>query len=96
MKLTEYRAKKILLGDSYAGISINETQGVVPTSGKWVAKVDQGVKKRFKQGLVVIDKSAADMQQAIESWQVKGFSQFIIEPLLPHDNTPEQGRLWQL
>lgn len=97
VKISEYRAKKILLGDTYEGIQLrSETQTSksgarlkVP-AGRWVAKVDQGVKKRFKQGLVTIDKSPAATEQAICEWEQKGFSQFILEPLFPHEASEEQ------
>ena len=89
VKLSEYRAKKILLGDDYVGISIRDDDAL-PTEGQWVAKVDQGVKKRFKQGLVVVDKSASSLSAVIDGWKSKGFSQFIIEPFFPHDVKEEQ------
>ena len=57
VKLTEYRAKKILLGDSYRGISIRDGKEKIP-AGRFVAKVDQGVQKRMKQGLLVVDVDA--------------------------------------
>ena len=91
VKLSEYRAKKLLLGNDYAGLSIHpEGGGAMPTDGQWVAKVDQGVKKRFKQGLVVVDKPAAELEAAIEGWRAKGFSQFIIEPFFSHEAKEEQ------
>ncbi|HVM73317.1 MAG TPA: ATP citrate lyase citrate-binding domain-containing protein [Candidatus Paceibacterota bacterium] len=91
VKLSEYRAKKILLGDSYAGLSIRpEGDDVMPTSGTWVAKVDQGVKKRFKQGLIVVDKPAAELAASVESWKGRGFTQFILEPFFPHSPQEEQ------
>ena len=91
VKLSEYRAKKILLGNEYAGLSIHSDGGdAMPKDGQWVAKVDQGVKKRFKQGLVAVDKPAAELGAAIDGWKAKGFSQFILEPFFPHDVKEEQ------
>jgi ATP-citrate lyase beta-subunit len=91
VKLSEYRAKKMLLGNDYAGLSIRENGGdALPQEGQWVAKVDQGVKKRFKQGLVVVDKPAAELETAINRWRAKGFSQFIIEPFFSHNSKEEQ------
>ena len=89
VKLTEYRAKKIMLGDSYAGVSVRGTDASVP-EGQWVAKVDQGVKKRMKQGLVAINVDATKADVAINEWRTKGFSQFILEPLFPHEASEEQ------
>ncbi len=85
VKLSEYSAKKILLGDTYTGVSLRSGALSIP-AGRWVAKVDQGVKKRFKQGLVVVDKSESEIKQAIEQWEQKGFSQFILDPLVAHDS----------
>ena len=62
VKLTEYRAKSILVGDSYAGKSVRS--GEVVPEGQWVAKVDQGVKKRMKQGLLAINVDAAKAKEA--------------------------------
>ena len=91
VKLSEYRAKKMLLGNDYAGLSIRAEGGdVMPLDGQWVAKVDQGVKKRFKQGLVVVDTPANELSSAIDGWRAKGFTQFILEPFFRHDAKEEQ------
>jgi ATP-citrate lyase beta-subunit len=90
VKISEYRAKKILLGDTYEGMQLHTGDTVKLPSGRWVCKVDQGVKKRYKQGLLAIDKSAAEFQTAMEGWSTKGFSQFLVEPLLPHEQNEEQ------
>jgi succinyl-CoA synthetase beta subunit len=95
VKINEYRAKKILLGESYDGLSIREAGGdAMSSTGQWVAKVDQGVKKRFKQGLVVVDKPASELSAAIEGWKTKGFSQFILEPFYAH--TPEEEQYFSM
>lgn len=86
VKLSEFKAKKILLGNAYTGVQLHSGAITIP-SGHWVAKVDQGVKKRFKQGLVVVDKTEAETKAAISEWEQKGFSQFILDPLVPHDAT---------
>lgn len=90
VKLTEYRAKKILLGDSYRGVSIRAGEKTKIPAGKWVAKVDQGVKKRMKQGLVTVGVEGKDVEKSVAAWQKKGFSQFLLEPLFPHDASEEQ------
>ncbi len=89
VKISEYKAKKILLGDVYKGVQLR-SGGITIPSGHWVAKVDQGVKKRFKQGLVVVDKPEAQTKAAIAAWEQKGFSQFILDPLIPHE--PSEAR----
>jgi len=72
VKLTEYRAKKIILGDLYKGISVRvDRKGkLAPVEAEgslmgWVAKVDQGVKKRMKQGLVAINVDAKGVAKSI-------------------------------
>ena len=90
VKLSEYKAKSILLGDSYQGVQLRSgSEWQIPATPS-VAKVDQGIKKRMKQGLVVIGKPASDMEKAMHEWEGKGFSQFLIEPLLPHESSEEQ------
>src|SRR3990167_4164078 len=90
VKISEYRAKKLILGNAYRGL---ELQGGVKLpgrlTGQWVAKVDQGVKKRFKQGLIAIG-SRAKLVAALNSWKKKGFSRFIVEPFVPHKENEEQ------
>jgi succinyl-CoA synthetase beta subunit len=91
VKISEYRAKKILLGDTYKGVSIrSDSKAKLPKSGKWVAKVDQGIKKRFKQGLVAVGVSSAQAAKKMSEWKKKGFSQFLLEPLVPHKASEEQ------
>lgn len=91
VKITEYRAKKIILGDTYEGIPI-PGNGKVRLSEKtrYVVKVDQGVKKRFKQGLVALDKRSSEIPKAILSWKNKGFIRFLAEPYLPHEGNEEK------
>ncbi|MDR3570811.1 MAG: ATP citrate lyase citrate-binding domain-containing protein [Candidatus Pacebacteria bacterium] len=91
VKISEYRAKKILLGDSYKGILVRtEEKQKMPKGGTWVAKVDQGVKKRFKQGLVAVGVTPAQAAKKFALWQKEGFSQFLLEPLVPHKSEEEQ------
>ena len=90
VKLSEYKAKQLILGDVYKGIQLRSREKMVVSKGKWVAKVDQGVKKRFKQGLVSVNAPAKEMLAAIKEWEKKGFSQFVLEPYLEHEHSAEQ------
>jgi ATP-citrate lyase beta-subunit len=90
VKISEYRAKKILLGESYEGLQLRSGPDLSVPEGHFVAKVDQGIKKRFKQGLVTIDKPAKETLAAIREWEKRGFSQFILEPLFQHESSEEQ------
>src|SRR3989338_4343248 len=91
VKISEYRAKKIILGGAYKGVSVcDDEKTKLPAKGKWVAKVDQGVKKRMKHGLVAVDVSPQSAARSIGKWKKKDFSQFLIEPLFKHSPEEEQ------
>jgi ATP-citrate lyase beta-subunit len=90
VKMTEYRAKRLIIGENYAGISVRSGEKVKIPAGNFVAKVDQGVKKRFKQGLVAIDKKASELPAFFKAMEKKGFTQYIVEPMFPHENSEEQ------
>jgi len=90
VKITEYRAKRLLLGDAYAGLSFDEKGTTFPTKGSFVVKVDQGIKKRFVQGLVALSVPARDIQKVTAPWKKKGFSRFLAEPFFPHTKEEEK------
>jgi ATP-citrate lyase beta-subunit len=90
VKLSEYKAKSILLGGSYHGVQLRSGEKWQIPEGKWVAKVDQGTKKRMKQGLVAIDKPVTELEAKMHEWEKKAFSQFLLEPLVPHEASEEQ------
>ena len=102
IKLTEYRAKKLLLGDTYRGIAIGTGLPAVALlarrslgeggakKGRFVVKVDQGVKKRMKKGLVLLDQSPRGIPLAVSKLRKKGFSRFLIEPFVRHREEDEQ------
>lgn len=89
-KLSEYRAKQIVaaaLSVDYQGWS---TVDELPTDGRYVAKVDQAVKKRFKNGLVGLDLSPDEVSHWITIVQQKGYANFIIEPYQQHEQSDER------
>ncbi len=91
VKLTEYRAKKLILGDAYRGIRLKAGEKAkLPKSGRFAVKVDQGVKKRMKKGLVLLDQSPRAIPLAVSKLKKKGFSQFLAEPILKHNEKDEQ------
>lgn len=96
-KLSEFKAKKLLhefMGLPYSGMQIKgasfEALGILDTSKKYVAKVDEGIKKRNKLGLIKVGLDTHEIKQYIKELQEKGYSQFIIEELVPHDNSEEK------
>lgn len=93
VKLSEYRAKKILV-DNYLGYSLKfdsltEDLAQIP-EGKYVLKVDQGLKKRGKQGLVAVNIGLNDIAEYANAWSEKGFNRYILEPLFPHEQEQEK------
>ena len=88
VKLTEHKAKTLILGDAYSGVALGLGDSV--SSGTWVVKVDQGVKKRMKQGLVKVKVSPEEIPGFLTEWNGKGFTRFIAEQFLPHEASDEQ------
>ena len=94
VKLTEYRAKKIFFqqcGLSYEGASASI--GSIPhllSKNTYVVKVDQGIKGRMKKGLVKLQISTSKLQNAIQALSKRGYSQFIIEPMVHYNPSDER------
>lgn len=98
-RISEYRAKSLILTRMdmpYSGIQIQADKEVVPQlvqlnpSQTFVVKVDQGVKKRMKRGLIALNTSVSDIPQRISEIADKGFQQFIIEPMASYDQEYEK------
>ncbi len=94
VKLSEYRAKSLLVGEVYNGVCLHsETleQDIekLDEHASYIIKVDQGMKKRGKQGLLRLNVTAPEAQPAVQSLAEKGFTRFIAEPMLPHDDSEE-------
>ena len=93
-KLSEFRAKSLLV-PSYTGVGIHldslDTDCVLlDQSANYVVKVDQGIKKRGKQGLIRLNVQGADVASACTELAAKGFQRFIAEPMLPHKDSEER------
>lgn len=98
-KISEFRAKTLLsqvLGISYNGASITSESNVekeiekLDASQEYVVKVDQGVKKRGKQGLVKVRIDKGEVGNVIEEFKSRGFGYFIIEEFVPHEAFEEK------
>ncbi len=90
VKLSELTAKKLLhnyLEIPYFG---NSDPDSLDTNKKYVVKVDEGIKKRMKRGLLAIDSSPDQVRKFISEMQAKGFKHFIIEEMVPHDQAEER------
>ena len=99
-KLSEYRAKHIIhhaLDLPYSGWQITTNEPLEPQlaearaqGGSFVVKVDEGIKGRFKRGLVLLDVPADKLIDGLQSLSAKGYSWFIIEPQVNHDQSKER------
>jgi len=99
-KLSEYRSKCIIskaLELPYKGWQIDAklplaTQLKEPEalSGHFVVKVDEGVKGRFKKGLVLLDVPPNGLDGAIKKLAGEGYHSFIIEPMAAHSQADER------
>jgi len=94
-KISEYRAKEIintLLGIDYVGWPIVSSDSL-PKYGKYtkfVVKVDQAVKQRFKKGLVFLEVAKKDISEKIDFLRKQGYSSILIEPYVTHDGSDER------
>jgi len=97
-KISEFRAKKILyefLGKDYSGVSVDASKDLgeqvsrLDTDKRYVLKVDQGIKQRKKKGLVFFEVSKDNVKDRIKELQDKGYSYFILEEFLHHENFSE-------
>lgn len=94
VKLTEYRAKSLLV-DNYQGValhlaSLSDDVAQLIEHESYIIKVDQGVKKRGKQGLIRLNVGRDEAENAVRELAEKGFERFIAEPMLPHEENEER------
>ena len=88
IKISEYSAKKMIMGDAYRGVALTGREKF--PRGTFVVKVDQGVKKRMKQGLLAVGVNAESARKKIAGWRGKGYSRFLAEPLFVHEAHEER------
>jgi succinyl-CoA synthetase beta subunit len=95
-KISEYKAKALLfplLDLPYHGIHVAAPDIAhisLDANKSYVVKVDEGVKKRFKQGLVKLEITAEDVPAALEEFAQKGYTQFLVEEYVPHNKDDER------
>lgn len=93
-KISEFCSKKMIhqaLDLEYLGWEV--VGGVVPdvsTTEKFVLKVDQAVKQRFKRGLIYLDIKFADLPEKIKALTNKGYTYLLVEPYYAHDTKQER------
>lgn len=93
VKITEYKAKTLLI-ERYQGVSIQLSTlksdvARFDSNVKYVIKVDQGIKKRGKQGLIRLNITKDTAQKAVQELADKGFDRFIAEPMVEHADDEE-------
>ncbi len=93
-KISEYRSKNIvneLLGLEYSGWSVLDENIPSDISGeRFVVKVDQAIKQRFKRGLIFLDVTKKDIPSRVKELTEKGFHSVLVEPYVQHDGASER------
>lgn len=94
VKLTEHKAKMLLI-NNYQGrqlrpSTITDDVARLDENETYIIKVDQGIKKRGKQGLIRLNVRREGAEAAVRELAEKGFENFIAEPMLPHDESEER------
>ncbi len=99
VKLYEYSAKKIILGQlnlPYSGMPVKAGDDFanvakkLPAKYTYTVKVDQGVKKRFKNGLVFLNVKTSGIASALRNLKERGYNNFLIEKFIPHEQKSEK------
>jgi len=85
--ITEYAAKRLCFGEQYGGFSATratlvEVAHAIPEGLSYVVKVDVGIKKRGKQGLITINILKNKVSAAAEEFFNMGHERVIIEPFV--------------
>ena len=98
-KISEYRAKQMMsttLELPYEGWSIQkntlaaDVAAITGSHDRFVVKVDQAVKGRFKKGLVALDIPKKQITDTVQELIEKGYSSFIVEPYVKHETGSER------
>lgn len=94
IKLSEFRAKSLLVpgydGHALTLDTLDADIASLVEGVSYVVKVDQGVKKRGKQGLVRLNVAKGSVAHAVRELAEKGFMRFIAEPMISHEDADEK------
>lgn len=96
-KISEFKAKDILyttLNVPFTGVTFDFNKNSLSdlsllNSKKFVVKVDQGIKKRFKQGLIGLDLNSDEVKNKMEEFNKKGYDKFIIEEFISENGAKD-------
>jgi succinyl-CoA synthetase beta subunit len=99
-KLSEFRAKSLIfatLGQGYQGIQLDSQDNdwgqaveALTDSQRYVVKVDQAEKGRFKKGLVKLDRQKSELAGDAEELFKKGYQFVLVEQLKQHEPADEK------
>lgn len=87
--ITEYAAKKLVLGETYTGVTvtcetIKDSVASLSETAVYIVKIDVGIKKRGKQGLIRLNVSKSDAEKACNELFALGYERCVIEEMVPH------------
>lgn len=93
--ITEYAAKKLVLGEVYTGLTVtpdtvDEVVDKVRENASYIVKIDVGIKKRGKQGLVRLNVKKNGLKQAVSELFSLGYERCIVEEMVPHETSLEK------
>ncbi|MCA9325728.1 hypothetical protein KDA23_06765, partial [Candidatus Saccharibacteria bacterium] len=93
--ITEYAAKRLCFGDLYKGVTATSTDiaavvGGLTDEDTFVVKVDVGIKKRGKQGLLAVNVPKNKVILASEPLFEAGHERVLIEPYVSHETAGER------
>jgi ATP citrate (pro-S)-lyase len=93
--LTEYAAKKIVFGDMYTGVTVtphtvDSSVSLLHEQAAYIVKIDVGIKKRGKQGLIRLNVTKNDAKKALSELFALGHDRCVIEEMVPHETEDEK------
>jgi len=93
--ITEYAAKKLVLGESYMGVTV--TRGTVKGAltlfkeqTHYIVKIDVGIKKRGKQGLLRLNVEKSAIPKVCTELFDLGYERCVIEEMVSHETQDER------
>jgi succinyl-CoA synthetase beta subunit len=98
VKISEFRSKNILysaFAQPYSGLSVDSAGdwqkqlAKLSKTKRYVVKVDQGVKGRFKKGLVLLDRKPTQLKADVLALSKKGYRYLLIEEFKHHSAESE-------
>jgi len=93
--ITEYAAKKLILGEAYTGITaspatVEKAVDSLRDNAVYIVKIDVGIKKRGKQGLIRLNVTKSEAHKALQELFDLGHDRCVIEEMVPHETEDER------